>query len=84
MEATQKSKSLKSPKSRIKYLINTFDSLGMGRKEVKEYIDWAFAKKSGRYTIGLGFLASDTCIQEWLNMKKKGSDYEGRISSKWD
>lgn len=75
----------RTPKAKIKILLGKFLSLGFGRKDVKDYIDWMFRNKYKKYTISLGLLISDGCIQEWaINKKGNVNANKGKINSKFD
>lgn len=83
IEASSNSKARKSPMSRIKEMIGAFDSIGLNRKELKEYIDWVFNNKASKITLSLGLLSSNSCMQEWMNFKKKGVNNDKEIDSEW-
>jgi len=84
VEAHLKSKS-KTPAKKIKILLSKFQMLGLDKIDLKNYIEWVFSNKSKKFTLSLGFLVSDTCIQDWLNKREKvrGNEKKKRASSKW-
>jgi len=75
----------KSPSAKIKDLINKFETIGFTKTDVRDYIKWVFRNKSGKVAIGIGFLSSDVCIQEWMNqkVKEKNGKRKNVTKSKW-
>lgn len=48
-------------------LINVFESAGMNKEDLKNYIDWAYDKRSGdmNFPINLGLLSKQDFMTEW-------------------
>lgn len=53
--------------------------------EVVEYLNWVFTNKSGKSSLSLPLISSDTMIQEWVvQKKKKPTQLQNRKKRKWD
>ena len=85
VEALTTSKSLRSPKGRIKILIAKFEELGYGRTSVRDYIKWVFEYKAQRMSsMSFALLMSDAIIQEWRNKGvRRGRQNDRKLGEKF-
>lgn len=52
-------------------LISKFQKLKMKNIDIKNYLVWAFEKKSAKVNLNIGFLTYDGVIQEWMQDRQK-------------